>query len=341
MGDEKTSQGHDGEGEAQQKRAKKTPEEKVAEARERLEKAEFKLQSARGALALPGGTDAARADMQVIVTAAQAKVVECKTALRRIEVEAKYATAQERLRLAGLAVTEVELEGFTTPEAAEKFGGILASLVEELINLGATANTIEKRRTELANRVRSAVLANPTGWIAGEEDPEKKYLCWLSADGGIMVTLVDNPSYELPVDKLIELVGLADATKFLQVDYTAFRNDVANTKVMGKDGKPVTIDSLRDLRVRSERTKKVMAKFRGGEHVGAVVDVIAPELKEEFVEQLAVLGFDQAITQALERHGITRVGQVRCLSGDDLARIKGIGPARAAAIIRAVVQHRK
>jgi len=311
--------------------------DKVAESRGRLEEATATVRDREQGLA-GAKTDAQRATAQERLDRAKAKVGELQTKLRAAEVDAKYADAQERLRAARAAVEEAEDEGLATPETRERFERIILAAIEELINGRATVSRINGRIEELAGRIRGFVLANPTGWVAGMDDPERRYLCYLSPDGKYQVILEDNPLYELTVDQLVKLIGFEAAMKFLRVDYTAVRDASKDGMLADTGGAPIALDRIRELRSRTERTKKVKALVRGPEQVAEIVEVVAPELREEFVEKLEALGLDGNIVKALTAAGITRVGQVRCLSGDDLAKIKGIGPARAAAIIRSVVQ---
>ncbi|MBI4449440.1 hypothetical protein HY634_00085 [Candidatus Uhrbacteria bacterium] len=311
--------------------------DKVAELRDRLEEAGATVRTREQELA-DAKTEAQTAKAQERLDRAKAKVAELQTKLRVAEVDAKYAQAQEQLRAARAAVEEIEDEGLATPETRERFERIILAAIEELINARATTSRISGRIEKLAGRIRGFVLANPTGWVAGVDDPEQQYLCYLSPDGRFQVILEDNPLYELTVDDLVKLIGFEAAMKLLKVNYTAVRDAAKDGILKGTDGTPVDLDRIRELRTRTERTKKVKALVRGPERVEEIVEVVAPELREEFVEKLETLGLDGNIVNALKASGITRVGQVRCLSGDDLAKIKGIGPARAAEIIRSVVK---
>lgn len=311
--------------------------DRVAEVRDRLEDATATVRERKREVTA-ATTDVYRAKAQERLDRAQEKVRELQAKLRAADVDAKYADAQERLRAARAAVEEAEDEGLATPETRERFERIILAAIEELINGRATVSRINGRIEDLAGRIRGFVLANPTGWVAGMDDPEQKYLCYLSPDGRFQVILEDNPLYELTVDDLVKLIGFETAMKLLKVNYTAVRDAAQDGLLKGTDGTPVDLDRIRALRTRTERTKKVKAIVRGPGHVEEIVEVVAPELREAFIEKLETLGLDGNIVKALTTAGITRVGQVRCLSGDDLAKIKGIGPARAAAIIRSVVQ---
>lgn len=315
--------------------------DKIAELRDRLEAATATVREREQELA-SAKTDAQRVKAQERLDRAKEKVAETQMKLRKEEQRARYREAEARFKDARTALDEAQLEGFGSPDLGDEFEGVLIDLVEELVNVRRTSNILGRRSHELTNRVRSFVSRHPTGWVAGKVDPVQKYLCWLSRDGRLEVILEDNPLYEVTVEQLVTLVGFETATKFLRVDYTAVHDATKNDLLVHKGGEhggqPVTIEELMGLRERRERTKSVEVVERRGERVEEVVDIIAPELREEFIEKLEALGLDGNTVNALKTAGITRVGQVRCLSGDDLAKIKGIGPARAAAIIRSVVQ---
>lgn len=283
-------------------------------------------------------TDAAREKAQAKRDEVTAKIAGLRREHRRLEITARYEDAQEGIRKARAVAAEVELEALTAPETHDDFVRTMTAMVEEVINDRATMSRIKGRSDELTDLIRAFVAAHPTGWVAGVEDPERKYLCWISPDGRYQVILEDNPLYELTVDQIVQLLGFKDAVQFLKVDYTAVRDAAKNGLLKGTDGQPISLDRIRELRQRTERTKKVKAMVRGPGLVEEIVEVVAPDLVEAFVEGLEILGLDRNIINALGTAGITRVGQVRCLSGDDLAKIKGIGPSRAAAIIKAVVR---
>ncbi|MDO8621848.1 MAG: hypothetical protein Q7R80_01300, partial [bacterium] len=315
--------------------------DKVAELRGRLEEASATVRTREQELA-DAKTEVQTAKAQERLDRAKAKVTELQMKLRKEEQRARYREAEARFKEARTALDDAQLEGFGSPDLGDEFEGVLIDLVEELVNIRRTSNILGRRSRELTDRVRTFVNRHPTGWVAGKVDPAQKYLCWLSRDGRLQVVLEDNPLYGLTVEQLVTLVGFEAAMKFLRVDYTA-THDAAKDGLLirrggEQNGQSVTVDELMELRERYERTKSVEVVERRGERVEEIVDVIAPELVEEFVEKLEALGLDGNIVNALKASGITRVGQVRCLSGDDLAKIKGIGPARAAEIIRSVVK---
>lgn len=310
---------------------------KIEKARAQLVQAAFTAGTLEAALA-DAKSDVSREKAQAKLDAANAKVEELKREIHRLETHVRYEDAQEGIRKAKAVAAEVEREALADPETHDEFVHVIVTKVEELINARATVSRINGRVKEIAGDVRAFVTAHPTGWVAGVDDPERKYLCWISPDGRLQVILEDNPKYELTVDQLADLVGYENAAKFFKVAYTAVHDAAKNGLLKDKKGEPIDLNLIREIRERTEQTKEVKAMVRGPGLVEEIVEVVAPDLVEEFVEKLEALGLDGNTVNALRAAGITRVGQVRCLSGDDLAKIKGIGPSRAAAIIRAVVR---
>jgi hypothetical protein len=311
--------------------------DKVADLRQKLEE-HVALVATREQDLTDARTDKQRATAEERLGKARAKVEEFRRKLRREEVLAKHRAATDALAAARRAVEDAELEGFSTLELGDQFEGVLIDRLDELGGLRATVNRLNARAKELTDLVRVWVAANPTGWVAGVEDPECKYLCWIGKDGQHGVILEDNPTYGMTVDQVFGLVGFQAAAPFLEANYTALEDAAQNGLLKDTKGEPITVDQLREMRTRTERTKKVKPFNPSGADVGPLVDAINPELTEAFVETLEPLGLDGNTVRALHAAGITRVGQVRCLSGDDLAKIKGIGPVRAGQIISAVVR---
>lgn len=309
---------------------------------EQLNAAREKL--AQATLALEGATsDAQRARLGEKRDRAQAKVQKLEAAVRKEQRLARYREAEARLASARADLEQAELEGFASDDVRDHFEGVLVDAVRELINLRRTGNILSRRAKELTDRVRTFVARSPTGWVAGQTDPERRYLCWVSPDGTLQVVLEDNPLYEMSVDAVVQLVGFAASVEFLKVDYPALHRAVEAGRLVHANGTSgggrVAVEELDALRTRRERAKSVEVTERGPGRVEELVEAVAPELVEEFVETLEPLGLDGGTLHALHTAGITRIGHLRCLSGMDLAQIKGIGPVRAGRIISAIVRH--
>lgn len=275
-------------------------------------------------------TDPQRAEAERMLAGAEEALATLASQHARTEAELKLEEAYDYLKRAQEARKDAGEAAFlaAVPETGD---AAFSALVRELINLRATANRLRDRNDELTDFVRTWVLGHATGWVPSD-NPERWYLVWVSPDGTLQVILQDQPAYVLTVDALVELIGFQAATQFLAVEFGSVEQAAKDGLLRDQKGNPVTVEQLRDLRERHERAKQVKPLERGPEHVGDVIAVIAPELLPQFTADVDSLGLELQTASALRAAGIERIGQLR-MSGDDLTRIKDIGPARAKEIL--------
>jgi hypothetical protein len=271
---------------------------------------------------------------------ARVRVQELNEQLETAERLEEHRVAEVSVQAALDSLREVTIRGFSDPKLKPVFERYLVARLDELRSLRETASRLSGRVKELTDDVRSFVMSNPTGYTP-HDDPEKRYLCWISLDGAHQVVLQDNPRYALTVDRLSAKIGMASAVRFLKVDYTALEKSVSAGQVVDAEGSAVTLEDLRQWRDRSEQQKKVMVLDPDKRFAAEVIGIVDPALATEYIERLDTLGLDGNTINALRAANVKYIGQLRCMSGDDLARVKGIGPKRAAAIIEAIVRRRK
>ena len=254
-----------------------------------------------------------------------------KGAAKITPVQALEQALAELGELLGVARSQAD------PKAQVDSEAYMADVARLVLRLRLVVNTLERPRDELIDALRQYVTKHPTGWISAAT-VEKKFLCWISADGQIKVVLVDSPTYELAVDDLLALVGLEHATPFLSVDYTGVRKAAEGHLLRSAKDKLVSVEEILKHRVRKTRAKRVDIDSLDPADAAPLVAVIDPEIAAQRLEALSSFGLSAATVTALGKNRIETAWQLRHLSGEEIAALDGIGPVRAAEIMAAIVK---
>lgn len=295
----------------------------------------LKAELAKQRRRLDAQSEVVRAEAQEIIARIEPELADVERNLARAEFEHELETAVRTAKgifdaMKWEEAIALEAGGAGSPESDRS----VAARLLDLANVRAMQNFLKGRAGELVEVLRPFVMAHFKAYTRSD-DPKKRYPAWFADASLFLAVLQDSPRYGLTLEQLIGLIGLEKATAFLKVDYGAVEEAVRKGLLVDKQGNPIDLERLVEIRTRDEVTPSLELKPRGDKPIEELLDLVDPRFAERGL-MIDALGLDTATTNALNAAGYTMVEQVRA-SFDTLQNIKGIGPKRAEKIINALV----
>lgn len=284
---------------------------------------------------LDAKSEAVRAEAEAAIARIEPQLKDVDRDLSRAELEHELERAQRTARdifdaMKAEEGAALEASGVGSPESDRA----VAAQLFNLANVRAMQNFLKGRAGELVEVLRPFVMAHFKAYTRSD-DPKRRYPAWFADASLFLAVLQDSPRYGLTLEQLIGLIGLEKATAFLKVDYGAVEEAVRKGLLVDKQGNPIDLERLVEIRTRDEVTPSLELKPRGDRPIEELLDLVDPRFAERGL-MIDALGLDTATTNALNAAGYTMIEQVRA-SFDTLQNIKGIGPKRAEKIINALV----
>lgn len=231
---------------------------------------------------------------------------------------------------------------FAQSDAHELFDAEMTDLAEEIMRIRKQVNLLEAWEEVGTTILRTFVNQNPTGLTKNDLTEEKSYPLWINLAQTHMAILEESPRYVITFDDLASLIGIDNALAYIEsVPHSKVEPDVKRSQLINKKtGQPLTLEELDEITETKFTTPKLKLSHLGTLKKEDIAIVITPQFLQLSIDSLQNWENENKIlpgtTSALQKAGVTTIGQLAQMGFQRISKTPGIGPKRAQALFKAL-----